>query len=94
MDSRIKFVLWAEDVREYCIRNNYYTLGTNEEYDHLLCDLVWAEGESITPEQLWEIASDIEAHSEHNPMGYLWEETAEERVRFICRDLMRYMRIA
>lgn len=52
----------VDEVRQLCIDYGYYTLGTSEDYDHLLNDLCAIE-KVIGTEQLQEIAEDIVSHS-------------------------------
>ena len=52
----------ADEVRQLCIDYGYYTLGTSEDYKHLLNDLCAIE-KVIGTEQLQEIAEDIVSHS-------------------------------
>lgn len=56
-------------VRAMCIRDKYYTCGTNKEYNHLLNDLC-DRNKNITLEDIEEIAADILIHS-------VWEEKTE-----------------
>ena len=58
-------VCYYDDLRALCIRNNYYTGGTCEEYENLFnrlkvgtCSL-----RNLTTEALAEIATDIKEHS-------------------------------
>lgn len=48
-------------LRSLCIRQNWYTWGTNEEYSHLF---ELADKDDLTTADLVEIARDIIAHSE------------------------------
>lgn len=48
-------------LRSLCIRENWYTLGTDEEYDHIL---LFADRNEMTTENLAKVAADIMAHSE------------------------------
>lgn len=59
-------IMYYDDLRSVCIRNDYYTRGTNAEYEALFgklrdgcCNL-----RNITTELLAEIATDIKAHSD------------------------------
>lgn len=53
---------WSSgDVREACIKNNFYTRGDNESYKKML-DLV--DSTEPTPENLYSVAKDIKEHSE------------------------------
>jgi len=56
--------LTARDLRELCINQNWYTKGTQQEYNHLLLDLA-ADKEHLTTTDIIEIAEDIRAHSEY-----------------------------
>ena len=53
-------------LRSICIKNNWYTRGTNEEYSRLFDRLTDCCGcpENLTTEKLVEIAEDIWDHSE------------------------------
>ena len=55
--------LSAISLRELCIRQNWYTSGSNEEYRHLLLDLA-SHNQNLTTEDIIEIAADIAAHSD------------------------------
>lgn len=54
-------------VRAMCIKDSYYTSGTNEDYENLLFNL--CEKDNITLDDIEEIASDILVHS-------VWEKKA------------------
>ena len=53
--------LHSTDLRALCIRENWYTGGTNEEYANLM-DMT--KTENITTDDIVEIATDIIEHSE------------------------------
>lgn len=53
--------LHSSDLRALCIRENWYTGGTNEEYYNLM---QMTEKENITTDDIVEIATDIIEHSE------------------------------
>lgn len=57
--------LAADKLRSLCIKNNWYTCGTNEEYSRLFDRLTDCCGypENLTTEKLAEIAIDIWEHS-------------------------------
>lgn len=55
--------IFADDLRNLCIRKNWYTKGTCEEYTHLL-HVMAAEGKNITTGDIVDIAFDIMEHSE------------------------------
>ena len=54
--------LSGSDLRSLCIKENFYTLGTNEEYFNLLETA--EKTENITTDDLVELATDIKSHSE------------------------------
>ncbi len=58
--------LYATDLRAACVNNDWYTNGTNAEYDTLFSKLRDADGKyaDMTTEKLAEIATDIYTHSE------------------------------
>ena len=55
--------LSASALRSLCIREDWYTRGDNEEYDHLLQDLA-ASKPHLATEDIIAIAEDIAAHSD------------------------------
>lgn len=60
----------VSDLRALCIKNDWYTYGTNEEYSRLFDRLKDETGKAVnmTPEKLYEIAQDIKNASD-------WENT-------------------
>lgn len=52
----------AESLRALCIKNDWYTGGSNKEYEHLLLDLA-DNKENITTDDICEIVQDIINHS-------------------------------
>ncbi|GAA0806679.1 hypothetical protein GCM10008910_45390 [Faecalicatena orotica] len=57
----------AMELRNLCIKRNWYTCGNNEEYSHLLGDLA-EDKENITTDDIIEIAQDIYEHSSKESM--------------------------
>ena len=53
--------LYWGNVRAYCIKNDLYSAGTNEEYAKML-DYVQSL-KNVTPKALYKIAKDIKDHS-------------------------------
>lgn len=53
-------------LRNLCVRNNWYTRGTNEDYDRLLSSVHNDKYEAVemTTEKLAELAEDIMRHSD------------------------------
>ena len=77
--------LTAYNLRELCIRQNWYTCGDNAEYEHLLYDLA-ASKSHLTTEDIIEIAEDIAAHSAlrefYDIGGIAWEVNRACNVSF------------
>lgn len=61
--------IFSDKVRSLCIKDNYYTMGNNEQYENLLFNLC-DESKSITLKQIEKIADDILQHSD-------WEKKAK-----------------
>jgi len=63
-------------LRNLCIKNSWYTKGTNDEYDHLLRELTHGGREHMTTEDIEAVASDIMAHSviddEQDILSVMW----------------------
>ena len=53
----------ASSLRALCIRQNWYTAGDNDEYNHLLYDLA-GNKENLSTADIIEIAADIMDHSD------------------------------
>lgn len=69
-------IISSMSLRQLCINMNWYTLGDNEEYEHLLYDLA-AQKPNLTTEDIMAIAEDIMEHSEMSP-DYTIESVAFE----------------
>lgn len=54
--------LSASNLRALCIRKDWYTRGSNDEYEHLLLDLAERK-KNLTTDDIILIAEDIAAHS-------------------------------
>lgn len=67
----------ADSLRNLCIKKNWYTRGSNEEYSILLCNMA-ADKENITTDDIVEIAQDIIEHSE-----------TDQEFASICFDIAR-----
>lgn len=50
-------------LRSYCVKNDFFTRGTNEEYEAMF-DLIRGHGHDLTNETLYQIAKAIYDHSE------------------------------
>lgn len=64
-------------VRNLCIRDEYYTMGDNDAYEHLLYELCNEEKE-ITMDELEEITADIMKHSDVEWLRYKYYFSEEE----------------
>lgn len=53
----------ADSLRALCVQNNWYDMGTNQEYHHLLTDLSSSK-ENLTMEDVNIIAEDIQKHTD------------------------------
>lgn len=74
----------ASDIRKLCIKNDWYTRGTNTQYEHLLYDLgEWKD--NLTTEDIVEIAEDIIAHSKIEADG----RTEAEVIESVAFEIMR-----
>ena len=77
--------LTAHSLRALCIRQNWYTVGDNAEYEHLLYDLADSKPH-LTTQDIIEIAEDIAAHSDlqdgYDVAGIAWEVNRASNVSF------------
>ncbi len=53
----------ARTLRQLCVDNDWYIMGDNDEYEHLLFDLA-EHKENLSTADIIEIAADIMEHSE------------------------------
>lgn len=53
----------ADSLRTLCIARNWYTIGDNADYSHLLYDMADSK-ENVTTDDIVEIAQDIMEHSD------------------------------
>jgi len=67
----IKFTITPEDVRQACVRNDWFTQGTTADYDRVLND-VENYGSDMADYQaenlIWDIAADIRLYSDTERM--------------------------
>lgn len=77
--------LTAYNLRELCIRQNWYTCGDNAEYEHLLYDLADSKPH-LTTQDIINIAEDIAVHSDlkdgYDVAGVAWEVNRASNVSF------------
>ena len=78
----------AGKVRSICIKNNWYTRGTNEQYENLLVNIVGWGDTVATDELLTKVAQDI---MEHSDMRYdKYNCTEEEMLVAVVFELANY----
>lgn len=76
--------LFSGDLRQLCIKRNWYTRGTNAEYDALLDA---ANKEGILTEDIVKLAEDIKSHSDTGyPVTSICFEIAEICHSFFAED--------
>lgn len=68
------------DIRRMCIREDFYTQGTNEQYTHLLNNIV-GEMNNPTDKDIFRIALNIAKHSSKNP--YISETEFIEYIMYL-----------
>lgn len=97
MKIRTYHCLTAEKVRNCCIKYNYYTRGTNEEYALMLSQ--FDDDKEVDDELLTKAVTDIYDHSdfiENKPRSVFYQMTEEEykeklfAINLIAYNLMSY----
>lgn len=78
-----KHTINSEDVRRFCITNNLYTTGDNEDYARML-DTV--SEHSCTPQLIVAIARDIMEHSDASDSKI--DLSLENVAFYLCEDVM------
>lgn len=78
--------IMSDEVRNLCIKENYYTRGDNEAYRNLLFTL--CKKEDPTVEDIYEIASDIVDHSDTDRLQYECGEELDEIKRNIACNIL------
>ena len=73
----------SEDVRNFCIHNNLYTRGDNEDYARMLGI---AESDNCTPQRLMVIANYIAKYSDQQDAKI--DLSFENLVFYLCEDVM------
>ena len=81
----MKFVhtINTEDVRRFCIHNNLYTTGDNEDYARMLGN---AENNNCTPQLIIAIAKDIAEHSDAQDAKI--DLSLENIAYYLCEKVM------
>ena len=80
---RFQHVIRSEDVRNFCIHNDLYTRGDNEDYSRLLS---LGKSHNCTPQRVIMIAKDIAEHSDQQ--GAKIDLSLENVVFCLCKDVM------
>ena len=84
VNMKFGYTIDAEDVREFCIRNNLYTKGNCEDYDKMLKTV--SKTDICTPQLIIAIAKDIVEHSDkQNSEIY---PSLENIASYLCDDVM------
>ena len=78
-------ILDSEKLRNYCIRNNYYTAGDNEEYSNLLYYQKNNNIENLTTYDVFRLSNDI---FEHSDITLCDSYTREDAIRIIMQDII------
>ena len=80
-----KMMMDMSDLRNVCIRNDWYTRGTNDEYARLL---TMVKDSKVTDSKLMKIAMDIYEHSdmERYERDYSENEILENIVHILIND--------
>ena len=84
MDMKFKHTINSEDVRQFCIANNLYTTGDNEDYAKML-EMV-SEADDCTPQLIIEIAKDIAEHSDEQDAKI--DLSLGNIAFYLCEDVM------
>lgn len=72
-------VLWMSDLRNLCIRKNWYDEGNNEEYEEML--LQFRGSKTVTTDEILCVAQNIAAHSSE------LSEHSKEDLENVCFEL-------
>ena len=86
MKMNFKHIMSGSDVREFCIGNNLYTMGDNEDYAKMLGN---AENENCTPQDVIAIAKDIAEHSDASDSKI--DLSVGNIAYYLCDDVMHTM---
>lgn len=77
----------SDKVRHLCIKDDYYTRGSNKEYTNLLCNL--CDGtKKVTLSRLQKIAEDILQHSDWEEKAHSYGYDYEELLKAVMTNLI------
>ena len=84
MNMKFEHTICSEDVRNFCIHNNLYTVGCNKDYAFLLnsCDTL----HNCTPRRIINIAKDIAEHSDEQDAKI--DLSLSNIAYYLCEDVM------
>ena len=80
---KFQHVVRSEDVRSFCIHNNLYTRGDNEDYNKMLQSL---KPHNCTPQSVIAIAKDIAEHSDQQDAKI--DLSLENIIFYLCKDVI------
>lgn len=82
-----KRTIWANDLRQTCIKHKWYTRGDNQAYEKLLgmCRNLHTE---LTDELLTDIVLDIEAHSDFDEFTGVNNLSHDELLEWIAYQIV------
>ena len=83
MEMKFRHTIDSEGVRNFCIHNNLYTRGDNEDYVRMLRN---AENNKCTPQLIIAIAKDIAEHSDEQDAKI--DLSLGNIAFYICEDVM------
>ena len=81
---RFQHIINSEDVRNFCIHNNLYTRGNNEDYSRMLQSL--DKLHNCTPQRVIVIAKDIAEHSDQQDAKI--DLSLGNIAFYLCEDVM------
>ena len=81
---RFQHIINSEDVRNFCIHNNLYTAGDNEDYSKMLQSL--GKLHNCTPQRVIAIAKDIAEHSDQQDAKI--DLSLGNIAFYLCKDVM------
>ena len=84
MNMKFRHTINSADVRQFCIANNLYTTGDNEDYAKML-EMV-SEADDCTPQLIVAIAKDIVEHSDKQDSRI--NLSLENIAGYLCEDVM------
>ena len=84
MNMKFEHTICSKDVRNFCIHNNLYTRGDNEDYSRMLQSL--DKLHNCTPQRVIVIAKDIAEHSDQQDAKI--DLSLSNIAYYLCEDVM------